>query len=219
MSNYIKKINSWVDKESKKQTKVEKTRGVILLIVIIIFVSKLFSGSNDENIVEAPKANEPETEIIAEPSEVPQKELSLSERLVILAKDKIDPDVTLDFNEQEGFISAKIADKDYTFLNETDMANSIWDFFIPFAQEAFSNDEINRIKIAITSEFVDSYGESSIHDSVFIDMDKSDFNKFNWDNLKFTNPKNNQELVDKTNYFIHGLIYKKVKEDKLKIIF
>jgi len=193
---------------------------VIGLIFIIFIGGTSSSSSKDENStsvsIESPT---PTPETITQPSQAPQKELSITERLDIIAKDKIDTDVVLEFQEQEGMILATISDRDHTFLNETDMVNSIWEFFIPFAKESFTYDGVNQIKVAITTEFVDSYGNSTTNNAVYVDMTKEDFELFNWENLRFTNPKDNQNLVDKSNYFVHGLIYKKIKEDKLKISF
>lgn len=218
MKNNFKKLNSWIEKENKKQIPSEKLKGGVVLIIIAFIIKGLFfSGSSDEKVVEAPESNEVETEIIIEETEIPQKDLSLEERLDILAKDKIDQDVTLSYEEETGFVLAEISTADYTFINNTDMANSIWKFFVKFSEEAFNYENVNEIKVSITTEFIDSYGESVFDDAVYVDMLKEDFELFNWDNLKFTNPRENTELLIKSNYYVHPIIFKDVKLDKLKM--
>ncbi len=192
-----------------------------VIVIGLIFVTMVGASTNDSS-------DQPPTDSVTEVTEVkvekPQEEtetsqndLSLEERLDILAKDKIDQDVTLSYEEETGFVVAEISTADYTFINNTDMANSIWKFYIKFAEEAFNYENVNEIKVAITTEFIDSYGKSVFDDAVYVDMLKEDFELFNWDALKFSNPRENQELLTKSNYYVHPIIFKDVKLDKLKM--
>ena len=192
-----------------------------IVVIVLIFITMVgASSSNSNDKVSTDLVNnvaESKTETTTEPSQDLQKELSLQERLDILAKDKIDQDVTLSYEVETGFVVAEISTADYTFINNTDMANSIWKFFVKFSEEAFTYENINEIKVAITTEFIDSYGNSVFDEAVYVDMTKENFELFNWDNLKFTNPQNNPELLTKSNYYVHPVIYRDVDLDKLKM--
>ncbi len=193
-----------------------------VVVLWIIFIA-LGSSGPSETSTASETDSQKQAEVVAtstpEPSEVPQNELNLQERLDILAKKKIDKKVALAYDEQTGLATAELSTADHTFLNNTDMANRIWNFFIPFATEAFKYEGVNQIKVSITTEFVDGYGKSIFDDAVYVDMTKEDFLLFNWENLRFTNPQENQQLLEKSNYYINGVIYKDIKPDKLKISF
>ena len=194
-----------------------------LIIIVLIIASFASASSKNEKENEVSKVNEVKKEEVAVnltiSPEAIQKELTLSEKLDVLAKNKIDKNAKAAIDEKTGLVLAEISTNDYTFLNNTDIANSIWKFFIPFSKEAFNYEGVKEIKVTITTEFIDSYGNSVPGNAVYVDMLKEDFELFNWDKLKFTNPKENKELLDKSNYFVHGVIYKDVKPDKLKISF
>ena len=194
-----------------------------LVIIGIIFVSLIASASGNKSEQQSTTVETSQTEAVAEtvvtPTEIPQEELTVTLKLDNLARKEIDKKATVEFDESSGLVLAKVSTANYTFLNNTEMANHIWQFFIPFATEAFTYDGVKEVKVAITSEFIDPYGKSVFDNAVSIDMLKEDFALFNWENLRFTNPKDNQQLIDKSNYFINGAIYKDVKPEKLKISF
>lgn len=201
------------------QSKLSKGVKALIIGVIIIgvFSANSEGSSNVETKTEQAQGNVGTPSPV--PTTIPQTELTNEEKITELAKAKIDDRVNIVFDKAEKFVSITLADKDGSFFNETDMANGIWNFYIPYAKEVFQFDEVNRIKVAITTEFIDTYGNSSTNTAVSLDMNKVDFQKFNWDNLRFTDPSKNRDLLDKSNYFVHGLIMDKVKKDKLKISF
>jgi hypothetical protein len=139
--------------------------------------------------------------------------------IVALAQKKIDKEVEVNFDEGTGAVIATISSSDHTFFNNTAMVNGIWDFFVPMAKEAFTYEGVNQIKVVITGEFIDQYGKSEVGNAVYVDMTKTDFEMFNWDNLKFTNPRNNTELLTKSNFYVHPAIYKDIDPEKLKLSF
>ncbi len=199
----------------KQKWQIPVKLGLTFLLWVVFF--GLSSDANKEKT----QAEAQPTVVVEKPTPTPTPEpvLTLEQKLEKLAKKEINKDATLKFDQKTGAVVAEISTANYTFFNNTDIANSVWKFFIPFAKEAFTYEGINEIKVTITTEFIDSYGKSLPGEAAHINMSKEDFQLFNWDNLRFSNPKENQELLDKSNYFVHGIIYKDIDPKKLKISF
>jgi len=197
----------------KQKWQIPVKLGITFLLWVIFF------GISSDANKEKTQAEIQPTEVVEKPTPTQEPVLTLEQKLEKLAKKEIDKDATIKFDQKTGSMVAEISTASYTFINNTDIANSVWKFFIPLAKETFTYEGVNEIKMTITTEFIDSYGKSVQGEAAYVDMSKADFLLFNWDNLRFTNPKENQELLDKSNYFVHGIIYKDIDPKKLKISF
>lgn len=71
-----------------------------------------------------------------------------------------------------------------------------------FGQEAFKIDGVDSVNVQNKTNFTDQYGNKKLDNGVTIDMHKADFNKFNWNNLKYQ-PISNQIQAASDVYIIN----------------
>lgn len=116
----------------------------------------------------------------------------------------------------------KIAELSYTkkdFWNEKDVVGTSYRQFVQWGKKVSSISGVETIETHVKTQFTDSYGKDSTEDAVSIDMQVSDFKKFNWDNLKGTAIHTQLRSTDLGSMYIHPAISKNVDLNKVKLIY
>jgi hypothetical protein len=193
----------------------------LIIVVLIILASVAKNGGNKSVNTNTPAAQQtsvvqPTTISAISPTPLPSPE-TLEGKLTAIAQKTVDKKAKAEYVKDEKLAMGTISDKDYTFWDETDMVNKAWAYFVKFGKEASQLDEPSDIGFAIKTTLVDGYGKESEGNAIAIYMKKSEFAKFNWDTLKGLDIT--ERLKQSSDYFIQPSIWKKVKQDKLKLTF
>ena len=98
-----------------------------------------------------------------------------------------------------------------SFLDENHIVREAYEKLVRYGNEVFKLNEIADLEIVIKIPTVDSYGNESISKVVYIKMSKEEFNKFNWEGLKYRPVSDQIERAASEYYVKH---YVQVKTDK-----
>jgi len=187
--------------------------GIIVLWSVFIGIGSSNSNKTDQKqTMQVPVT----TNQTVTPSNTPEptKELTFKDKLLALAQKTTTKEATVEYDEKEKLATVTIP-KSVTYWDDTAIVKSSWAYFVKFGLEAFKLPEVNEIGIQIRMDFVDSYGKTSEGNGVTIFMKKANFEKFTWENLRFKDIT--QQLTDNGDYFVHGALWKKVKQQDLKL--
>jgi hypothetical protein len=193
--------------------------GAIAFLWIVVLGSASSSSRNQNStpqtttkeLVSAPQISVSPT---ITPTKAPE---TLEDKITAMAQKTIDSKAKGQFVQDEQLAMATISDKDITFFDETSMVTSAWKYFVLFGRDASTLPEVKDVGVAVTTTLVDKYGKETEGNAVAIYMKKDEFAKFNWDNLKYLDIT--EHLKQSGDYYIQPSIYKKVKLDKLKLVF
>lgn len=101
--------------------------------------------------------------------------------------------------------------------DENSFVRDAYTVFVKYGREAFKLDGVDHVMVNLDTAFTDSYGNSKTDTGVVIEMTKGNFQKFNWDNLKYT-PVSQQIEAASEQYYIHPSIEKKLDSSKLYLV-
>lgn len=144
----------------------------------------------------------------------PTKELTFKDKLLAIAQKTTDKSATVEYDDKEKLATVTIP-KTVTYWDDTAIVKSSWGYFVKFGLEAFKLPEVGEIGIVVRMDFVDAYGKEVEGNGITIYMKKANFEKFTWENLRFKDIT--QQLTDNGDYFVHGALWKKVKQKDLKL--
>lgn len=107
-----------------------------------------------------------------------------------------------------------IIKKDGDYWDENDTVRTSYDILVSYGKETFKINEVKQIKVVVKGKFTDQYGKNSDEDAVRIQMEKSEFEKFNWDNLEGAVIYDQIKKVAEEHY-LHPAIRKGISKQKL----
>jgi len=190
-------------------------RVLIVLIFWGIFIKIGSSESNKPNTTTESNKTEVVSDKKITPSTAPEptKELTFKDRLLAIAQKATDKGATVEYDEK-GKLATVTVPKTITYWDDTAIVKSSWGYFVRFGQEAFKLPEVDEIGVIVRMDFVDAYGKEAEGNGITIYMKKASFEKFNWENLRFKDIS--QQLTENGDYFVHGALWKNVKQKDLK---
>jgi len=157
------------------------------------------------------KTEQPEKE---KPKPQPSKELTIMDKLWIALDTSIKTrdkyDISYDGQKKLAVLSRKPAD----YWDETAVVKSGYNTLINYGKEAFKIDNVEIVEVVLFNNFTDQYGKESEEKAVDFAMEKGEFSKYNWDNLKGQNIFN-QMTESCSVHYIHPAVFKNLKKDKL----
>ncbi len=116
----------------------------------------------------------------------------------------------------------KIAELHYTndsFWDEKDVVGTSYRQFVQWGKEVIKITEVETIQTNVSTNFTDSYGKNNTEIAVTIDMQSSDFKKYNWDNLKGQPIHNQLRSSDLGYLYISPAISKAVNLNDVKLYY
>lgn len=122
-------------------------------------------------------------------------------------------DVKYDLQDEE--VSVVYGEKS-TFWDESSMVEGLFAGFVEYGKQVFSIDGVNSLRMAIRQEFTDSYGKKSVENAVSMTMSRYEFQKYDWDTLRF-HLIYYQMQRSATELYIHPGVLKKIDPSKLKL--
>jgi hypothetical protein len=202
-----------------KYAEWKKVVKVIITLIFIVFLMSSASSTNPKN-TQSTRSGEP----------TKQKEIATIQPTIQVVKpmtisDKVWKALDDGIKTRKGYVvdydsSSKIASISLTqeiFYSETSMVKDSFITLVKFGKEVFKIDDVDAVRVVIKSDFTDQFGKKSTEDAVRIVMRKSEFGKYQWDNLRYTSVytqfKNSAEEL-----YIHPAIFKKVELDKLYLL-
>lgn len=127
------------------------------------------------------------TPVVVEPvKEEPKPEPTTLDKLWIALDDSIKTRDGYDVKWDEEYKTAYLTRTQDTFLNEHFLVEGVYQDLVRFGQAAFKIDGVEYVDISYKLPFIDEFGTKTINTAVGLQMKKETFEKFNWDNLKFT---------------------------------
>lgn len=147
-------------------------------------------------------------------SEEPAKPQTMLDKLWIALDSGIGKREGYDIEYDESIKDAILTFYSATFWDENSLVRDSYTALVKFGREAFNIEGVGNITIVFKTDFTDSYGEKSQDEAVIITMNKENFNKFNWDNLKMELVSRQIEAASEA-YYIHPAVRKNLNEDKL----
>lgn len=112
-----------------------------------------------------------------------------------------DKTATLIFSKDEFYKAETVVKTGYTYL-------------IKFGKEAFNLPEVNAILVSVKTRFTDQYGNSKLEPGVSVEMTKEQFQKFNWEGMKYQSLYNTFKQSSEFHY-IHPALLKEIDTSKL----
>jgi len=120
--------------------------------------------------------------------------------------------VEIEFDQKDG--TATLTYSKDQFYSEETVIKTGYTYLIKFGKEAFNLSEIKAILIVVKTNFTDQYGKSTMEPGVSVEMTKEEFQKFDWDGLKY------QSLYDTfvksaSFHYINPVLLKTIDTSKL----
>ena len=142
------------------------------------------------------------------------KPMSASDKLWIALDNSMKTRKDYSVGYDEPTKTASITKTELSSWDESSLVRASFTTLVKYGREAFKIDGVDEIQVVVKTEFTDQYGKKDISDAVRIIMTKSEFNKFDWDNLKYQSVyepiKKSAEAL-----YLHPAILKNLKYDKL----
>ncbi|NQV13751.1 MAG: Ig-like domain-containing protein [Parcubacteria group bacterium] len=110
---------------------------------------------------------------------------------------------------------AKIKFSSDSFWDENTMVSGAYSTLVKFGKEAFQIEGVESINVIYRAPFTDSYGKEGEDDAVSITMEKAEFEKFDWDNLKYQPGIYDRMVESCSKHYIHPAVLKNIKKDKI----
>lgn len=206
---------------------------VIALFLLIAFpltaswYSSIRSGfsksANQARVIDSEAGKTRETgQATASPTSTPaptEKPKTVKERLEEIAKQKFenDKDLKTEYDEESGLFSTAYGGQS-TFWDEAKIVEGMFSSLVIIGGEVFQVEGVNRLKISVENPLTDSYGKESIETVASITMSKDEYEKYDWDNLRFQ-PIYYQMQQSAEELFIHPALLKKIELGKLKLYY
>lgn len=122
----------------------------------------------------------------------------------------------ISYNPSSKTVILTYGDKDSMFLNESAIVEGLFAVFVQYGKEVFQIDGVNKLEITVRTIFTDSYGKENLEDAVTMDMYKEEFQKYDWNTLRFQ-PIYYQMERSASALYINPAILSKINLDKLKL--
>lgn len=110
--------------------------------------------------------------------------------------------------------TASVTKTSADFWDETSMVRGSFTTLVKFGTEAFKIDGVDAVRVVTRSEFTDQYGKKGVEDAVRIIMNKSEFSKFDWNNLKYQSVYSQIKNASE-GFYIHPAVLKNLDTSKL----
>ena len=189
----------------------KKAKIVVSSIFAILFVIGMASSSSKPSApATSPTATsspQPTAKVVAEPTSISDKLWIALDRSM-----KTRDGFSVEYDEPSKTASIIKTDKD--FWDENSVVRESFTALVKFGMEAFKVEGVEAVRVVTKTEFTDQYGKKDIGDAVRIIMNKSEFSKFDWNNLKYQSVYNQIKNASES-FYIHPAILKNLKTDKL----
>ncbi len=182
------------------------------ICVTVLFVFIMVQGF--KGVASQPSTATTETATPEPTAKVEAKPLSTSDKVwaALDASMKTRDGFSVEHDEPSKTASIIKTDKD--FWDENSVVRESFTALVKFGMEVFKIEGVEAVRVVTRTEFNDQYGKKNMGDAVRIIMNKSEFVKFEWDNLKFQ-PVYNPIMNASEGFYIHPAILKNLKTDKL----
>ncbi len=100
------------------------------------------------------------------------------------------------------------------YWDDDAVVREAYSMLVKYGKEVFDNPEVVSIGVVVQGNFVDSYGNEIVKEAVRIIMPKTEFQKFDWENLKYM-PVSSQIQGSSEIYMIHPSIRQNLDPDDL----
>lgn len=194
---------AWAKSKWSKNVKIGVTAAAGIIIIIALASS---SGKKTETkTASQPVANQTATTQTKPAQATPAKPLTIQDKLWQAVDAGLKSRKGINISYDTGDPTDKVAFIEHTDENPFDSQSFIRQSFtilVLFGQEAFKIDGVDSVNVQNKTNFTDQYGNNKLASGVTIDMHKADFNKFNWNNLKYQ-PISNQIQAASDVYIIN----------------
>lgn len=204
-------------KESKAL--VRTTFGLATIMFFVAF--GVMSDKNKPDSLKEADRQENQTEqtqVVAETkneaSAEPAKPLTTTDELWNALDKSIKTRTNYDVKYDEATKEATLIFSPKDIWDENSAVRGAYSSLVKYGKEAFQVEGVNSLTVNYKLEFTDRYGKKSTDDAVIISMSKEEFNKFDWDNLKFQ-PVYNQIKASASKYYVHPALESKLDYSKL----
>lgn len=160
--------------------------------------------------VKIPVKTEPPTTTPA----VVQKELTTIDKLWMALDSSIGSRKLYDIGYVESTKTVKLTLTDLAAWDENSIVKDAYAALVKYGSEAFKIDAVDLVTIDVKTEMQNQYGKSSLQDVIVITMPRDEFEKYDWNALKYK-PISQQIKRSSTKYYIHPAILSKLDPDKL----
>ncbi len=114
---------------------------------------------------------------------------------------------------------AKLTYYNNDFWNEKSTVTAAYTYFVGWGERVKNIPGVETIETTVSTDFIDSYGNSKPADAVSIAMQTSDFKKFNWKNLE-GRPIHNQLRSTELGYmYINPVISRNVNLNRAVLVY
>ena len=145
---------------------------------------------------------------------VPTKTETMTDKLSVALDKSIKSRNGYSVEYDETSKTASITKVSTAAWDESALVRESFTILVKFGTEVFKIEGVDAARVIIRTELTDQYGKKSVEDVVRIIMNKSEFGKFDWNNLNYqpvyTQIKNASEA-----FYIHPAILKNLNPDKL----
>lgn len=197
-----------------------------LLIVGLFGVLAIIQSSDKNEPQESPKTEEKiavnqETKTVettVQHKEEEPKELTLMDKLWLAVDNGIGSRKGIDITYASNIKTVTLTYTNKDYLDESHVVRDSYTKLVKYGIEAFKLDGVNEVSITIVSGIRDSYGNLKDEAVVVLAMEKDEFNKYKWEELKYTNIQKQMENSS-SYYFVHPAVKSGLKQDKLYLSF
>lgn len=113
---------------------------------------------------------------------------------------------------------SKIGDTSYAMISSDSFVREIYTNLVKIGKGVFQVENVEKLNIVAYVDFMDNYGKSKEEKGGEILFSKEEFNKFQWDNLKYQ-PISKEIKQTALDYYIHPAIAKEINEKDLFLSF
>lgn len=185
--------------------------GVFALLVISSATSSKNTKSESTTQTNSPQAQQQ----VATPQPTKEaKPLTTTDKLWVALDNsmKTRDGYTVEYDESSK--TASVTKTSTDFWDETSMVRGSFTTLVKFGTEAFKIDGVDAVRVVTRSEFTDQYGKKGVEDAVRIIMNKSEFSKFDWNNLKYQSVYSQIKNASE-GFYIHPAVLKNLDTSKL----
>jgi len=182
----------------------------ILTTLLALFVIGLIGSSGDKK---SPSTNQDKNTISVQPSSAQESKvttapLTMEEKLQQITNKVLTDNKSTKVNYDNGTQTATITwGEGSDFFDEKLMIQGAINVFVEIGLKAFKLDGVKNLVVATRTNFTDSYGKNVVEDAVRLSMTRDEFQKFDWNNLKY-HPIYNSFNKSATEFYIHPGIFK-----------
>jgi len=205
----------------KSGTVSRKKSATIFLVMFIVFFGLYGSTLPKENIDTAVQSNVntiTETVTITMSPTPEPKPLSMEETINEAVKKGLNKNVKFTSTYDATTKLATVTLEQSSEWDESSTVKNTFSSLVKIGVEVFKTPEISSLSVIKMGSFTDQYGKKSTEKAVQFTMDKSEFEKFDWKNLSYTNVYN--QMMDNTSvHYIHPALLKNLDPDKIYLAY